>query len=189
MKKTIYILFVIVALIQLAVPAKMILDREMVLKHGKSFKFKTSPIDPTDIFRGKYIWLDFTDNTIAYKDSLESYSMHVFVIIEENEEGFANIKEISMDSPEGDEYYFRARAYKMYEDEGSKQQLRIDFPFDRFYMEESKAEPAEEVFNKTSNDSAQIAYALVYIKDGRAVLKDVLINGISISLLAQEEIK
>ena len=45
--------FILVALVQLFVPAKMILDREDILDMGKEYKFKTEPIDPNDPFRGK----------------------------------------------------------------------------------------------------------------------------------------
>ena len=50
-KKIIFPLFILVALAQLFVPAKMILDREDVLSTGTAFNFKTRPIDPTDPFR------------------------------------------------------------------------------------------------------------------------------------------
>ena len=63
--------------------------------------------------------------------------------------------------------------------DGSK--LLIEFPFDRFYMEESKAYDAELTYNRTLPDTSQVAYALVNIKNGESVLKDVMINGISIS--------
>ncbi|HUR30287.1 MAG TPA: GDYXXLXY domain-containing protein, partial [Saprospiraceae bacterium] len=53
------IAFAIMVLVQLYVPASMIMESEKVLKEGKEFKFKTAPVDPTDPFRGKYVELNF----------------------------------------------------------------------------------------------------------------------------------
>ena len=54
-------------------------------------------------------------------------------------------------------------------------------------MEETKAKPAEDVYRKAHRDSLpNNIYGLVYIKDGEAVLKDVIINGMSISKYVEE---
>ena len=39
------------------------------------------------------------------------------------------------------------------------------------------------------NDTTQVTYALVAIKDGEAVVKDVLVNGISIQILAAKQLE
>jgi hypothetical protein len=56
-------------------------------------------------------------------------------------------------------------------------------------MEESKAEEAELIHRKSQQDKSQVTYALVSIKDGDAVLKDVLINGTSISEIVKRNQK
>ena len=61
--------FVLVALMQLFVPANMIWSREKVLNEGKIYKFKTAPIDPNDPFRGKYISLNFEQNAIEVNNA------------------------------------------------------------------------------------------------------------------------
>jgi uncharacterized membrane-anchored protein len=58
-KKTILPLFALTCLAQWFVPAQMIYDQEQVLREGKTYHFKTAPIDPSDPFRGKYITLSF----------------------------------------------------------------------------------------------------------------------------------
>ena len=69
--------------------------------------------------------------------------------------------------------------------EGSK--LSIEYPFDRFYMEESKAYDAELTYRRALPDTSQITYALVNIKNGESVLKDVMMNGISIREIVKQE--
>ncbi len=56
----------------------------------------------------------------------------------------------------------------------------IQYPFDRFYMEESKAPQAEITYNESLRDTNQVTYAVVLVKKGEAVVKDVMIDDRSI---------
>lgn len=47
-------------------------------------------------------------------------------------------------------------------------------------MEETKAYEAEQAYIQSQQDTTKITYALVKIKNGNAVLKDVIIDGTSI---------
>ena len=67
-KNIIIILFLLVALAQLFVPAQMIYNQEDILDTGKLVKFQCEPIDPNDPFRGKYITLNFKENRIKVKN-------------------------------------------------------------------------------------------------------------------------
>jgi len=46
------LIFALVALAQLYVPAKMVWNQESILEEGTEYKFKTAPVDPNDPFRG-----------------------------------------------------------------------------------------------------------------------------------------
>ena len=52
-------------------------------------------------------------------------------------------------------------------------------------MEETKAQAAEDMYRESIVDSTQVAYALVNIRNGEAVIRDVLINGTSVSDLVK----
>ena len=174
--------FIAVALIQLLVPAKMIWDQEEVMRDGKVFRFKTEPIDPNDPFRGKYITLSFQEENTNIDVENESYWMRgeqVFVTVKGDNETFATITSVSKLPPSETSDYLEANVG--YVSGNGENIISIDFPFDRFYMEESKAPIAEETFRQTRSDSSITAYAVVYIKDGESVLHDVQIDGISIS--------
>ena len=56
-------------------------------------------------------------------------------------------------------------------------------------MEESKAYEAEQIYIENQIDSSKKTYALVSIKNGDAVLKDVLIDGVSIREVVKENRK
>lgn len=178
-KKILIAAFILVALVQLFVPAKMIWNRERIIDSGTEFKFKTEPIDPTDPFRGKYITLRYDENTFQVEDESEWYrDEDVYVSLKTDDEGFVKISAVSKGKPMNDNAFVMAKVrYTSYD---STNTLTIRYPFDRYYMEESKAYEAEKIHRQSQRDSSHLTYALVSIRDGKAVLKDVLIDEVSI---------
>ena len=167
------------ALVQLFVPLQIIFGQEAILNNGTAYKFKTQPIDPSDPYRGKYITLRYNINAIKTNDSLWERNEQVYVYIEKDSLGFAQLLEVSKTLLDIEKDYVVAEV-SWYQDYSNE--LRFNLPFNRFYMEESKAKPAEDAYRKAQRDTMpNNTYALVYIKDGEAVLKDVLINDISIT--------
>nr|WP_299072846.1 GDYXXLXY domain-containing protein [uncultured Allomuricauda sp.] len=178
-KKFVLPVFVLVCLMQLSVPAKMILDKEDVLASGKEYKFKTAPVDPNDPFRGKYITLRYDENTIEIpKEHDWVRGDDIFISLTEDDDGFAKIKSVSKEKLSEKEGFVKAEVG--YITSYTTTELIIDYPFDRFYMEESKAHDAELTYTESQLDTTSVTYALVNIKNGDAVLKDVLIDGQSI---------
>ncbi|MGD1889461.1 MAG: GDYXXLXY domain-containing protein [Cyclobacteriaceae bacterium] len=185
-KKTILLIaFLLVALVQLYVPASMILDREAVLAQGTEYKFRTAPIDPNDPFRGKYITLSFEDTTVPIvneNDWVAGESVYALLTIDEH--GFAQIQSVTKEQPADDQDFLSTTV--SYVSSNGNRQLTLQYPFNRFYLEESKAPKAERVYWESLRETSQTTYALVAISDGEAVLKDVLINGISVRELADQ---
>ncbi len=60
-----FILFCLVALVQVSIPLSMIYRSEKTLENGKVFLFKTAPVDPYDAFRGKYVQLGFEHSRVS----------------------------------------------------------------------------------------------------------------------------
>ena len=176
MKKILIISFIAIVLIQLFVPIKMILDKEDISRNGKPFKFRTQPVDPNDYFRGKYINLSFIEErfpTVKAKNKFKEGET-VFVLLKIDSAGYAKIASVSSDEPEDEKNDF-VKAKVLWINNSSKEVV-IEYPFNRFYMEETKAKDAEKLYRDSNIDSTQITYALVNIKNGKAVLKNVFIN-------------
>lgn len=185
-KKILLPVFILVALLQLFVPAKIILDREDILDKGKEYKFKTEPIDPNDPFRGKYITLRYEEDMIEIQNEADWIRGEIiYVFLTTDNKGFAKIQSISKENPTNNQDFLKTTV--SYVTGNGSNKLTIDYPFDRYYMEESKAYDAELTYRESQLDTSQIAYSLVSIKDGEAVLKDVLINGISIREIVIKE--
>lgn len=186
-KKLLLLIFCIVAAIQIYVPAKMIFDSEDVIATGKEFKFKTEPIDPNDPFRGKYITLRFEENHIEQlTDTNWVANQDIYVKLIRDKDGYAKIKEICKTEPSDTDDFVKSKVnyYSQY----NEKVVYIDYPFERYYMEETKAPDAEIVYRESARDTLQNTYALVSVKKGQAVLKDVFINETSIkTIVAQQQ--
>lgn len=185
-KKLILSIFILVALVQLYVPAKMILDREDILKTGKEYKFKTVAVDPNDPFRGKYITLRYEENMTKVKNESDwQRNETIYVTLTTDDEGYASIQSVSKEKPKDNPDFLKTKV--SYVTTNGLNKLRVDYPFDRYYMEESKADDAEQTYAESQRNSDKTTYALVCIKDGEAVLKDVLIDGISINEIVRND--
>lgn len=182
-KNILIMLFLFVAMAQLFIPSQMIYNQEDIINTGKLIKFQCEPIDPNDPFRGKYITLNFKESGIKVKNVKEWNSNEtIFAKIETSKDGFSKIKSISKTKPNDDSIYLKLKINYRADYENK---IYLDFPFNRFYMNENKAKNAEEVYAESTIDTTKTAYALVATKNGEAVIKDVLIDNISIKELAK----
>ena len=179
MRILVIILFIAMCVAQVAIPGKMIWDSERVALEGTPYKFQTQPIDPSDPFRGKYITLSFSaDHT--YDTAGWSSGEPVNVIFKADSAGFATINYLTRDEPEGP-FLHTTVSYK-----DSENVVYVNLPFDRFYMQESKAKPAEEAYVQANRDTVRVCYGLVNIGEGRAVIKDVFIDNKSVGSILNE---
>lgn len=178
-KKIALLVFVCIALVQLYVPARMILEREDILSTGKEYRFKTQPIDPNDPFRGKFVALYYEEAVIAVQNEADWLPGEtIFVLLTTDKEGFAKTQDVSKDPPTTNQDFLKAKV--AYVTDNGTNRLTLDYPFDRYYMEESKTYDAELAYRESQLDTAQTAYAVVRIKAGEAVLQEVLIDGVPI---------
>ena len=172
-------LFCVLCLIQISVPAKMIYDSDKVLEYGKSYKFKTAPIDPTDPFRGKYITLNYENNYFPIDNQDEwNVGQEVYVYFAEDSLGFAYIAAVSVDNPLDNKLSLKLKIDQVTKSLDPNR-IYFRYPFDRLYLEESKATAAEDIYRKAITNGSDV-YALVNIWDGKAVLNDVFVDDVRI---------
>jgi len=195
--------FIILAIAQLFIPAKMILGQEDIIETGTEFHFRTEPIDPSDPFRGKYIYLNYKNEFFYNTDTSIKWQSHetAYVIIETDDEGFAQVISAQKEKPDNDVDFLKIKLgyvsnynntisnniIKIEGNDNNYKQIDIDYPFDRYYMEESKSQDAEDYYRKSSVDTNSVCYSVVKIKNGKAVLTDVIINDRSIKDIIKEQ--
>ena len=183
MKYSYVIAFVVLALVQWVLPGRTIWEKDQVLKKGQLFKFQTEPVDPSDPFKGKYITLNFAEN--SFTDTLNR-DLHgndqVYVILAKNPQGFAVIENISVEEPKSTNSYVRAQVFYVSSEKDSIT-VHLNYPFDEFYMDEYKAPKAENIYRESNRNTANKTYASVKILNGDAVVENVYINDVPIGQL------
>ncbi len=181
MKQLPIALFILVALVQWFFPLQLVLQGERILKEGKVYKFKTVPVDPNDPFRGKYMVLGFEASEFRDYDGEQWQSNETaYASLRTNQKGFAEIYDLDREAPFDDEVDFLKVTIRNSYDNNNIRMVFLDFPFERFYLEESKAPKVEDLFRKLSTQKNKNVYALVHIKQGQSVLKDVMVDDIPI---------
>ena len=172
--------FAVVALVQLAVPAGMIVRREWTLKEGKAYKFHTAPVDPYDAFRGRFVALSLEPNSVSSEKDFPSRTK-VYVTLEEGPDGYAVFTGAFLTPPHDKDYI---KAESLYNNQGK---LSLRLPFDRFYMEESAAPKAEQAYREHSRGKEHDAYVTIRVRDGFAVLENLYVAGKPIAEVVREQ--
>jgi uncharacterized membrane-anchored protein len=165
------VIFAVVALLQLSVPASVIWKRERTLTQGRVWKFRTAPVDPVDAVRGRYIALRFDAETIPRKDPPEGMpDVSVYVTLKEDAAGFAQVDQIMATPAPGD------NVVKVEKGSWFRGEDHVRFPFDRFWVTEKNAAAAEKAYVENSRGENRNVYATVRVRDGDAALEQLYID-------------
>ena len=176
-------LFSSLILVQIASPLSMIVKRESVLKNGAPFRFKTAPVDPYDAFRGRYVALRVEANKVIKPQGVDPrHGQKVYAQIAVDENGFAKISQITTQKPQGSTFLKAKVSYL------SGNEVFLNLPIDRYYMEEKAAPRAEQIYRKHSGRDKQDAYVVVRIKDGLTVIEGLYIGGQRIEEVLKQKI-
>ncbi len=168
MKSWRLLLFALVGLAQLAVPASLIWKREQTLRHGSVWKFRTAPVDPVDAFRGRYIALEFEAEAQGISPPPNaSYRQTVFVTLRQNPEGFAEIDQVNSSRSAGDDFI-----------EAELRGKTVSLPFDKYWVTERDAPAAEAAYRAQSRRGKQNAFATVRVFRGDAALEQLYLDGL-----------
>ena len=185
------LLFVLLALIQLTVPAKMIWDSESVISNGNTYLFKLKPVDPNDPFRGKFMTLQFEADQFAV-DSCQVFGRtNAYIFLKNDSNGFAAIDNISFErNPKGSDYIKSSVYCDSYGpvNQIKKPSIQVDYPFNRYYMNEDDIKLAERKVRQLLRDTTKTIYGEVVVKSGRARLLALKSDGVDIvEIIRQSE--
>jgi uncharacterized membrane-anchored protein len=168
--------FIVLVMLQLAVPGYMIMQHENVFTSGTLYKFETEPVDPIDPFRGRYVALRIKEAVYENK-AKEKFARgeSVYAVIKANKDGFAVIDRLQKTPPESGDYFI---AKVRWEGSGS---VTLSTPFERFYMNEAQAPAAEKAYRKAiAGRSQKKCWVAVKIKNGRTIIVDLYIDSIPV---------
>ena len=173
MKKLPFLIFIMVAFAQLAVPASLVWKRGRTLAYGRVWKFKTEPVDPVDVIRGRYVALRFAAETLpvwAHKPEQIANEAPIYITLREDSEGFAQVDQISATPIKGDNVV-KAQTWYSQDIAG-----HVRFPFDRLWVSEKLAPAAEMAYRENSRRGKENAFVTVRIRNGDAALEQLYID-------------
>ncbi len=171
--------FCIVMLVYLWVPFSMITQQEDILEEGKTFLFRSRPVDPYDAFRGRYVALSFTGNTMAKNANTANFRQgeKVYTTLKLDSLGYAFFDVLYVSPPDHSNYIETQVAYV-----GEKRiTLKVPENLRRYYLNEKLAPLAEKAYRELSrqqrNNSEVNAYLQVKVLDGKVLLEDLYLKG------------
>jgi uncharacterized membrane-anchored protein len=149
----------------------MIIGQERVLRDGRQIKLFTRPVDPADLFRGRYVALGFAAEQVP-RELVRGEFDHddvAYVELRENADGFAEVVALHKEKPQA-ELILKAKVNFIAPD-----RLGVALPFNRFYMDENAAPAAEVAYRERAADVE--SWVTVRILGDRAVLEELYIGG------------
>jgi uncharacterized membrane-anchored protein len=186
--KIVFGIFAVVALAQLAAPASRIYTYERTLREGRVYKFQAAPLDPYDPFRGRYVTLQLEQVTAPWAGTdTPRRGQKVYASITVKDDGFAQFSGASPDRPTSGDYLRVPIAWVEY---AAKNTVRLDLPFDRYYMEESAAPAAEKAVQEHlgfRGSRPGEVYVTLRVRNGVGVIEDLIIAGKPIRQFLRDE--
>jgi uncharacterized membrane-anchored protein len=163
------VIFVVVALIQLGVPASVVYKRAQTLKTGRVWKFKTAPVDPVDAIRGRYIALRFAAEEMPQQEEPVANTW-LYAVLKEDANGFAQVDHLSTTRVIGDDA-IRVEPGGVWRDK-----LHVRFPFNLYWVTEKNALAAENAYIENSRRGTENAYVTVRVQNGDAAIEQFYID-------------
>lgn len=177
-------LFIAMVLAQLFIPVWMIFSSENILAMGARYQFKTAPVDPEDAFRGKYVRLSFTANTCSVDSTVKfKPNQKVFAIINRDIDGFAQVTGLARHKPAGGDYVKVKVNYQ------NGHIVTFRYPFEKYFIDEEKASKAEQLYREYNNSAQKNSYLIVRVKNGKAVVEELILGGLPVREALQKKIK
>jgi uncharacterized membrane-anchored protein len=149
-------------LLQIGLLISMIAGAERTIDEGRIWMFRTAPVDPVDLFRGRYATLSFPIVSVPIVEGDVTLGDRVYVSLETDEDGFGRFAEVSTSRPESPDH-LEVEVLGV-----SGRRARVQLPYDRFYMDEARAPEVDQLMRRGVRE----AWAIVRVHEGRGVVVD-----------------
>lgn len=164
------------------IPAKKIIDIEAPETPPLTVDFDVMGYDPYDPARGHYLAIQIAP--IQIKDMQYQYRKTYYAMIKQGRNGMAEITEVKSTQPVKGKYV-RCKIGSRWAQKANKTYAE-SFPWNRFYINEELARPAEKILQKTQKGRR---LRVKIFDGGGSAVEDLLIDGKSIRELAKEQLK
>lgn len=165
-------LWIVLGLVQLAVPAWMIVGEERVLREGRPLKLHTRPVDPADVFRGRYVALGYTVEQVP-RELVRGHFDHrdtAYLELRESADGFGELVALHKEKPAG------GLVLKATVNFVTSEMVSVELPFNRYYMDEKLAPDAETAVRAGGLEPSE-AWVAIRVLGGRGVIEELYLGG------------
>ena len=184
----------VLSLAQLIAAGWSIVRYESTLRSGTAYRIRTIAVDPQDAFRGRYVAVR---PSIIVPEPIDAETRHLleqmqsgetgYVVLATGDDGFARVAQVHTTPPAAGDYLKVGDVFPQWtrETQPGQQPTRVgyvvNFPFDRYYMNEAAAPVAEQrYFEAARRDATSRAWLAIRVKDGAGVIEGLFIDGVPI---------
>jgi len=167
----------VAGVLQSAALGKIIYDRAELIRSGREVIIQSAMVDPRDLFRGHYVTLNLTVGTIRDESIPISQDLKadgpVYVELKKGENEFWVAKQLHADYPQNtDAPVIKGKIRRGWLSGNNVRNMRIRFPFDRFFADKAKAKDLEKV-----RRDRKLGVIVSVGSDGAGVIKGISVDG------------
>ncbi|MCX7818082.1 MAG: GDYXXLXY domain-containing protein [Kiritimatiellae bacterium] len=168
--------FLAASALQIAVPLVQIVRYEQVLRHGHVYRFRCEPVDPADVFRGRYVRIQIPAATVTQSwDRAPTPRGWVAASLEIGPDGLAHFGRLGRWPPATGDWL------KVRWSPGPDHTGRVIPPFDRLYLPERVAPEVEAEYARTALSATnRPPVVVVRVRGGRGVIEDLELGGVPV---------
>lgn len=160
--------FIFVALLQFVVLVYPVYIWQDITNSGTEYKFLVEISPPHKTFSGYYLNLNFATSKFTTTEKIPT-NKQLYALLTIDQQGFYQISAVKQDLPQNNNSYFLTKLNYQHNNE-----LHLDIPFNKYYINERTAKSlALQSLEKQSGN-----YAIVSIKNGHGVIKQIYYNDI-----------
>lgn len=180
-KRTMLPLFLLVAGLQTAALAYMVVGRDQLIKHGREVIMQVQPLDPRDLFRGDYVTLGYPITQINEKEAALPEGIErggaFYAVLKKGENDAWSVARISAAYPKdtaSDEVVIRGRAQTIYTGpEGKGYSLNARYGIETYFVAEGKGRKIEDEVREKA-----VKAIIALGSDGEAALKGLIVDNV-----------
>ena len=180
--------FAVAAVAQWLLPLAGIWQHERVIARGTLVKIECAAPDPYDPLRGRYLAVRPAESRVPKPEGMaegiaERGDVPVWATLVAGEDSLSRIESLSLEPVSGPTVIRLMAKWDHWDGSPRRETVVVGWPFDRFYLNERLAPDADKLV------AGKRTVAEVRLLAGRAVLTDILLDGVSIREIVKQQAK
>lgn len=171
------VIFALAVVAQWFLPLAGVWRHERLIAEGTVVRIECAAPDPYDMLRGRYLAVRPAEMSAVAPAGMPDRVVPVWATLEVGQDGLAQVASLSLEPATGSTV-IRLLARSIGERDGQPT-VAIEWPFDRLYLNERLGPEADTITTALFREGRR-PVAEVRLLAGRAVLTDLLVDGVSV---------